>query len=271
MKFFCLFVMLSVGVLHSDAAELEALTEPPWLGFWVGYESSKWDAGIGTDGKGIFFLKKDKKRTNLLRNYEIIYLLEEKTNGKWVRPKMVKEGFETETHPTRDPKEVEFVATYTSGTQARFKQSFSNRELQISAELVTKSEDVIEARVGIRFRIPPLFKVKGPDEEEREYLEKKLEDEGIEILLLNGQKHKIQLFESVSLQSPQFNGIGAQMFQLKTKLTGGRQIELELDNPRTGKLFFEQTKPIYQGFEVLWYPEPNQSGGPKPTLNLTVK
>lgn len=263
--------MLSVSALQSNGAELKALMEKPWYGFWVGYENSKWDAGIGDDGKGMLFLKKDKKRTNLLRNYEIIYLLEEKINGEWVRPKMVKNGFETKQSPTAKPKQIEFIATYTSGSQARFQQTFSSRGLQISAELVKKSEEASEARVGIRFRVPPLFKVKTPEQEEPEYLEEKLEDEEIRIKLLNNQNQKIKLHEKISLESPEFNEVGAQSFQFKTKLTGGRQVGLELDNPKTGKLVFEQTNAIYQGFEVLWYPTQEKSVRTKPLLNLTVK
>lgn len=254
--------LLSLGGLRGET--LPILTERPWMGYWIGFETKKWDFGIGAKGKGLMIGKRDGERISSYRHFRVEFMLEEKIDGKWVKREMKPDGFETVQEATEEPEKLEFVATYTDGGQARFGYVFTKRGVQMSAELVQKSPKATDARVGVRTRIPQFFVIKDPSQLEPKNLKQKLRDETIRIVLNNRERLNFGLWEDVFLQSSEIDEVGAQSFRLDTEVNGGLEYEIKLGQPGTGKLIFRQHSDTHRGFWVNWYPEATKPGRPKP-------
>lgn len=263
----CVLLLSMVACIHGET--LGVLHEKPWLGFWVGYETTKWDSGVNSKGQGAIYLKNSGDRLGHTRSIPLHYVLEEKIKGKWVKRRILEDGFETEQEPTDKPKKIEWVMTYTGGGQARFKQEFSGRGMRIAAELLKKSEEASEARVSIRMAWPTFFRTPKKKRADEEYLKDNLKGEKVKLVLNNNERLSLKTYEvGFSLATPEINDSGAQSFELKSKINGNRTVAMSLGRPKSGKILFEQDGAFYLGFRVVWYPEPSEAGA---FLNLFIK
>lgn len=268
-----LLLSASLAVTSSVfSASLPVLPDKPWVGFWIGYEERDFDFGVGGKGEGELFLKErgreGMERISLFRSLKFHYIVEEEIGGKWQRRTLEEDLFETGQAASAEVEKFDFVAAYKGGTKIRVSHFLDGKEIRIGTVLVsTESKNPI--RVGVEVVFPDLYRLQ-EDISDRD-LKKKMKGDEVRALRLDGRKLKFALYEEVSLADDAVLGKGASEFSLESQNLAKKTINLSLGAPKTGKILFEQKKPLHTGFSAIWYPEKAANASEPSVLVIEVK
>lgn len=252
LKLSALFLaLLSPLPLHAD---LGTINKKPWLGYFVGWESKKYDVGIGSDGEFLIKMKKGRDRI-LHQEIKITYLVEEEIKGTWVGRTFKKEDLASESEASVDPTEpVKLQITVTGDTKVEFTHVMTGDLLTVKVNLVEKKTKN-PLRLGLKIDFPSSRRsVKDKDERD---IKKMFRSEQIEATRkIDGEKVKAKFYETVDFTSDDFLKEGATEIEIESEDLGSGDFIAKLGSEKNGVIQLEAPEKLYTGnFKVLWYPD----------------
>lgn len=247
-----------------SAEELPILTEKPFLGAWIGYETRDFDFVIDGEGKGELFPKKnvdgDNVRASAFHTIEFEYSLQEKVGDRWVNRTLEKDGFETDIEASVEIENVEFIATFKGGTKAKINHIFDGKEI-LSRISQVSTESKNELRLGIKVGFPDLYRLRNKAKMEEDEIEEKMEGDEIRATRIDKKRFKFDVFEKVDLNDEKILGKGALDYSLESKQLGDRKAIISSARGSKGTILFEQGKALdlHVPIAAIWYPETPES------------
>ena len=257
------FVCSATGL----AGELPIIFEKPFLGCFVGFsESRDFEFAIGADGSSELFFRKGKKErlTTGGTTLNIYYVLEEKQKGKqkWTNRMMTEDGFETSFKETVTPergKPISFTATYTGDTKVEVTHVFSKDGVEISTRILGKKTEN-ELRVGVKVVIGDMYRHIKEKLTERE-LKSKIKKSRMQVWPVDSKRSsgkKIDLYE-IDIKMQEEFPKGATKFAMESDRLADHGYTISTADPKLGIIEFKQTKDLYHGFSLYWWPDPAKS------------
>lgn len=262
------FSLAAAAILAGSAAgpagELPVIFEKPFLGCFLGFtEAREFQFALGGDGSSeLFFMKdRDQRLSSGGLTVKFDYVLEEQEKGKkrWTNRTMQEDGFETSQKATVTPeldKPITFTATYTGGTKVEITHLFTKETVEIRTRILEKTT-ANPVRAGVRILVGDMYRHIKEELDERE-LKSKIKDSRIQVWPVGSRRssgERIDLHEiDVKLQEkfPE----GATKFQLESDRLADHEYTITTADERYGRLEFRQTRDLYHGFSVYWWPDP---------------
>lgn len=254
-------LLLIAALLTPAFAELPQMSDKTeWLGYFVGWETSDFDFGVGADGELIMHPKKSNKRGGH-KEVTIHYVVEEEIKGKWVRRKFLEEGgLSSEQEKGLDPKKpVVVVATVTGDTKVEWTQAVSRGMVVVKPKLLEKKTEN-NIRIGVEFALPRLYRFnETPDKRE---LKKKV---GADYLrgtrLKDGKKVRVK-FDDVDddITGEKFLQDGASAIEMKSNGILGKKFVVENGAEKSGRIDVKTKGPLYNSFRLTWMADMEKLG-----------
>ena len=274
MKKLFLFIFLASSSL-SSSRELLSLEGNEWLGFWVGYETRKFDFAVGCDGTSQFMMKQRGKkgieRVSLYRKFLVTYNLEERSDSKkWRKRTMLTDSFETDQTSSLDAEKFNYSVDYKGGGRVAVDHEIDGREVKIKIENLTE-ESKAEQRVGVTFKVPETYRNLSSFTEQE--IVKKMRGDEVGFVTTSGKKIKLALSDIVELSEEEFAKEGVSKFYINSKALGGKTLSLSLDSKDSGEFVFGQPRKrgLYKGFTITWYPKDSTKTSKPPVLLVEVE
>lgn len=260
------------------AAELPALYDKPFIGCFVGFsEARDFQFAIGADGSSeLYFMEgRDQRLTTTGTTLKIYYVLEERAAGKekWTSRRMAEDGFETAHKATMSPaldKPITFTATYTGDTKVEISHLFTKDGVEITTKVVEKKTEN-EVRTGVKVLVGDMYRHLREEFTERE-LKAKIKDGRLEVWPRGSDKssgEKIDLHE-LDVKLPEAFPKGASRFSLKSDRIADHEYTITTANEKFGVIEFLQTRELYHGFYLTWWPDPAKSAEKDCRMVITV-
>ena len=245
------------------ASGLGSLGEKPWLGVWVGRNGRSFDFAIRTDGASEIHLKKGGKRASIHSFFAVRYVLEEKIGAKWVRRQLAKESLESAQESSLEAEKALFTASFTGETKIAIAHEFEKSEVFVAVNVLEKMTKN-PVRVGVEVVVPDFYRHIKADEKERD-LKKSLKGHDLQMVRNDGKKvkldEKVLSKVNLKLESPDLLGTNTvKLFEIKSVKMDGRELSLTTEEDDYGELELRQTKPLFHGLSVLWWPKEDKIG-----------
>jgi hypothetical protein len=254
-------LLLLAACLTPSFAELPQMSDKTeWLGYFVGWEQSAFDFGIGSDGELLMHPKKSNKRGGH-REVSIHYVVEEEIKGRWVRRKFLQEGgLSSENEKGLDPKKpVVVVTTVTGDTKVEWTQVVSRGKVVVKPKLLEKKSGN-NIRIGMEFVLPRLYRFnEKPDKRE---LRKKVGGDYIRgVRLKDGKKVRVK-FDDVddNITGEKFLQDGASELEVKSDGIMGKKFTIENGSEKAGRIDVVTKGPLYNSFKMTWMADMEKLG-----------
>ncbi len=240
-------------------AELSSMPEKEWLGYFVAWEESDYDVGVGTDGEFLMYMKKNRERVTS-REMKINYLVQEKIDGKWVSRQLDEKSLSSESKPEVDPSEpVKIQMTVTGGTKVEFTHVISNDLMTVRVKLLEKKTEK-PLRLGLKINTFS-FRNEVEDMDERD-IKRKFRSEKFEaVRKKDGEKVDVRFYETVDMNSEKFLKEGATEVEIDSDEFYGGDFMVKLGDEDSGVIEVETREKLYDGyFKFTWLPNMDKLG-----------
>ena len=274
MKMLCRLIALVMLTGPGFGGQLGSLQEKEWLGVFVGTEGRACDVAIRTKGVTEIYFKKNRERISAFVAFQARYVLEEQIGGRWVRRGMTEDSLVSDQEPSLEAEEVTMTAVFTGETKIEIKHEFDRSETLIAVKVLEKKTKN-PIRVGLEVVVPDLYRSIKAEEAERD-VKKKIKGLEFRMVRSDGKKFKLDAGDlskaDLKLTDKALLGTkGLKYFSVDSDRIGGHEVILTTEEEDYGTLEPKQTKPLYHGLYVRWWPKEDKIGQEGCRLKIKVK
>ncbi len=274
-----------MGVFGSYTAKgaLPSLDDRKWVGNFVAFESKDFQFSLSCEGKGRISVM-GKKGTPISDRLAVSleFLVQETLpDGKIVTKAIQSESLESSQTATLKPKDIVIRGKVTG--DAGFEASITEERgvISVGGKLLdpgTLTKNPL--RFAIRATFPNPYgdvKEKAPENDkaavkkEAKALEKKMQNDRLQLKWTDGKSTKLELIEPVDTSSKEINGPGISALSAEFSTYQEKKCILMASENSSMTLFNSAPKPLSGGFAVIWMADAVKDPGAKARLNVNVK
>ncbi|MGB6222838.1 hypothetical protein [Haloferula sp.] len=249
----CLLPISLLALTPLLAGELPELSEKPWVGWFSAHESRSFHFGVGGDGRGSLIpLKSDGEQFTSALWIRIQPIIEEvQSNGRAYSKKVVEESWEALTEPGLEAERIAYRAMVEGG--AKYEVSFQIDGSEVSCEgRILEAGELREKPIRLVFRlqIPDYFRF----ERGKDGFEKKFKRDRIELLMADGKKRKLDIFEEIDAE--EINASAIESAQIEYDGFKGPRLEIESGAAGVFEFWNRKMQPLSMGFSLNWMAAP---------------
>jgi hypothetical protein len=238
------------------AAQLPALNEKDWLGYFVGTETRNFQFGITADGDASIkiFSKKNEPIGGQLAIPVDFRIEETMPGGKIVARKIKPESLESAQQPTTKPKDVVIKGLVTGDIEFEIFFTEQRGGLSLSGRLLDPGALKNPTRFCIAVKIPSIYanqKTDG-DKKEKKAFEEKIKDDRVQINRKDGKREKFSTTEPVDGGSAEVTGPGLDSVLIEVSTYQGKKILLTASPNSSMALKNGSKQALGGGFSVVW-------------------
>lgn len=264
------------GALPRASAELPALNEKPWLGYYAAYADRRFQ--ITMDPKGEITLTPMNDKGSPVGSKIAIAIeagVEElHPDGKVVLRRIKPETLASQEAPSEDFEK--FTVTGKVSGEAGFELHVGQDRgtITLGGRLTDPGTlTKLPVRFAIRVKVPDVYPYEkvSDKQHDKEFL-KKIEDDRIELKWTDGKRVKQDFEPMVEAASKQLNGPGIAAAQIEASAYKDRRFLLMASPGSSMGLWNAKSAPLHEGFTVTWLPpEPAKDPETKARLSIEVK
>ena len=260
------------GSLH---AALPTMSEQPWMGYFVGYETKKFRFTVDQNAKIMLVpLNQKGEPVSKVTQIPILYGIEEtNAEGRSYLRKILPETLESSDTKTSKLEKCTIRGKVTG--EASFELHITQERGVIS--LGGRMTDPGKlTRNPVRFVIRPDFPNSYPydkkdDKQGAKAFEKKISDDRIDIKWTDGKKTKLTFEKDVDANSNEVNGPGVAATVIEIAAYKDMRFMFTATPDSVMKFSNEKTAPLYKGFAITWQADPEKDKEGKARLSIEVK
>lgn len=263
--------MLAAGTGKSHA-QLPALNEPPWLGFFIGHKGTRGMFGITANGELYYHYDSGRETVNSGYYHRILPSVQETlSNGEISRHSLVPETLQTTDQPNKNPGTVTFQGKVKNGAKIEVVVEITRRDISIGGRIVEPAPGGNPQRFILYTEAPPFYLGYGEERIRREgSAEQKAElerrnapqiaraaKENLTFRRLDGSRHRQPILDEVDLSSAEFNREGFSEIELDLHVLQARK--MTISTTANSRMMFsnEGTLPIFkQRYRITWMEDP---------------
>lgn len=274
MKMLCGLIAIVTLTGPGFGGQIGSLDEKQWLGVFVGVEGRSFDVAIRTKGLTEIYFKKNRKRISLSLALQVRYVVEEQVGGKWVRRTMTEDSLESDQEPSLEAEKVTMTASFTGETKVEIGHEFDKSEILIAVKVVEKKTKN-PVRVGVEVVVPNLYQSIKAEEKERD-VKKMIKGYQLRMVRSDGEKIRLAAADlcktDMKLTDKEVLGAkGVKHFSVESDRIAGCEVSLTTEEEDYGTLEPKQTKPLFHGLYVRWWPKEDKIGQEGCRLSIKVK
>ncbi|WP_435894500.1 hypothetical protein [Oceaniferula spumae] len=256
--------LLTAGTIlfpHQLHAQLPSMSEPPWTGFFSGYQQRDYEFGINNEGvMELYLMTKKKERVGHTRTIKIYpqVLIENDQGKRFYRSLNEDEGFATEIKPSLEHKEVKFTGETKGGVKLEINVKYDRSEIILDGKVLDKG-DIKDPKVyfSYKVKVPAMYTSTYKDEDKAKSRMRK--DKVRFIRAKDGKRVTLKSYEEVDVLAEE------------NAKDGVRELEVDMDGQEGKKLIFgsldekstliftnrpaDKKGKLWEGYEVLWLRE----------------
>jgi len=259
-----LLLGLSLGWVANVPAQLPALNEAPWLGYFAGYENKRFTFGLSAAGEIKVTPLNDKgEHFGPNDHFAILFGITEILPDGKLEMKKIKADTLTSEQAATDKLEKVVIRGKVSADAGFEAMIAQDRGVISITGRVTETGGFKKnpIRFGVQVNFPDTYpkwmredKWKS-DEKAMEALQKKLKLENIDITWTDGKKVKQSFEEPVDAASKELNGPGISMAEIEVQTYKNRQFIFTASNSSAMTLSNAGSSALSDGFFIHWTPD----------------
>lgn len=238
------------------AAQLPALDEKDWLGYFVGSETRNFQFGITADGDASIkiFNKKNEPIVGKLAIPVDFRIEETMPGGKIVARKIKPESLESAQQPTTKPKDVVIKGLVTGDIGFEIFLTEQRGGLSLGGRLLNPGALKNPTRFCIAVKIPSIYvnQTTNGDKKEKKAFEEKIKDDRVQINRKDGKREKFSTTEPVDGGSAAVTGPGLDSVLIEVSTYHGKKILLTASPNSSMALKNDSKQALGDGFSVVW-------------------
>lgn len=260
-------------------AQLPALGEPPWLGYYGAFKNKRYQFGITTTGK-VSLLPMNTRGEPIFSKMgiDIQFGIEETMpDGKVVMRRVIPESLQSK-EPASDRIEKSTITGKVTGDAAFELHVEQQRGIVFIGGRITDKGTLTKnpTRFAIRAIFPTLYprdkKVeKDIDEKAGKDFKKKTEDDRVDLKYTDGKRAKIDSVEDVLASSKEVSGPGITSAQLEFAAYPERRFEFTASPNSSFILQNDAAAPLHEGFTINWKADEAKDKDGRARLAIEVK
>jgi len=263
---FAASLLLAVCALQSASAQLPSLEGENWLGYFVGYKSSRYIFGVNSQGE-MGFNPDEKQGLVSIKKFSIKPVVQEiLPDGRCVDKTMNPESLETTDSATEKFDKVVFRGKVTGDAKFEVTVEQNRGMIFIGGRILEPGNLKNPLRFAVSVKTPIFFKngenpAKADGEKPKKDPKKgkspldKLENDRLTLKWVDGKRVKKTIVEELDLASPEINGPGISEVEIDTQAFKGRKIMFNASPNSAMTLKNANSAPIYNGFSINWVPD----------------
>lgn len=263
------FVSVSHGT--SARADLPELNEKPWLAHFAGFESRRFNFGYTSKGKGLLIpIGKSGSPVGHTLHLPIQIVVEETLPSGTVTAKQIKpETLETKDAASDKFEKLSFTGKVTGDASFEAHLEVNRGVVSIGGRMLdpgTLTKNPV--RFCIRVGVPSLYRY---DSKDTKAFRDKVSRDELRLVWTDGKRLRVPGDEEVDARSPEVNGSGIADLELNAAAYQGKKISLAATAGSSMALWHRHAQPLYEGFSINWYPDPEKDPEGKSRLSFEVK
>ncbi len=263
----------------SAHAQLPALGEPPWLGYYGAFKNKRYQFGITNNGR-ILLLPMNTRGEPIFTKMgiDVQYGIEETMpDGKVVMRRVDPASLQTK-EPASDKLVKSTITGKVTGGAAFELNVEQQRGIVFIGGRITDKGTLTKnpTRFAIRAIFPTLYprdkKVeKDVDEKAGKDFKKKTEDDRVDLKYTDGKRAKIETTEDVLASSKEVSGPGITSAQLEFVAYPEKRFEFTASPNSSFILQNEAAAPLHEGFTINWKADEAKDKDGRARLAIEVK
>ena len=260
----------SVGI----RAELPALNDPAWLGYFLGFETKKYRFGITDTGKAMIQII-DKKGAPLAKRLDISvdFLVEEFFPDGKVTSRTIQPASLESAHPASNLIENAVIrGTVTGGAGFEVFLNEDRGVLSLGGRMLDPGSLKNPLRFSIRLRFPEAYPQSEFDDRKKiRAFEGKLRGDRMHLTWTDDKRVRQSISDVIDASSEKVNGPGIAALQMEFSTYEGNRFEIFAVRDSSIRLSNNGAAPLHTGFNLTWMPEPEKDLEGKARLLIEVK
>lgn len=268
-------VIVSAACAPHASAQLPALQDKQWLGYFAGFATKRFQFGVTTEGK--FQMppldNKGEPLSERIRPKLNIFVQEIMPDGKAVWKQIKPETLESPQSPT-DKLDKILIRGKVTGDAAFEVNIEQQRGIAMVGGRITDPGTLKNPlRFSMRVTIPNIYPEDDTsDKQKAKVFEKKIKDDRIDVKWTDGKRKKEGFDKPVDAGSKDLNGPGIAAMEMSAFAYKDRKILFTAAPNSVIRLSNDgKTAPLYQGFTFTWEPDPEKDKDGKARLSIEVK
>lgn len=260
-----LFALLAVSPL--SAGELPLLNKQPWLGKYMGTDTREFRFYVKDSGEAQVLPTKEKEGFMSDRfAIRFVPLIEETTaEGKVVSKFAAKDGWESVTPATVDPKKITYRGKVTGDATFEVNIELDGGKITAGGKLLEKGT-LANPRFVLRVQVPNVYQY----EKDAKKLEEKSKKDKIDLVRTDGKKLKVEMTKPLDAETAEYSGPGVS--EAKIEIAGyGHRMDLATTPGGAFELWNKDTAALIEGFTLGWKHDPAKDPEGKARLSFELK
>lgn len=239
------------------AAELPQLKEKEWLGYFVGYQNSKFQFGVTSHGRAeIKIIKKNGDPIARTQFMPLEFQVEEiMPDGKVRELSILPETLQSAQPATDKPRQIVIQGKVKGDAGFEIFVDEKSGMILLGGRLLDRGTLTKNPlRFSIKLKIPNAYPYEkhGGSEKDAKAFEKKIEDDRLLLKWTDGKRVKQAVDKPVDAGSKEINGPGSSSVELEFRTYDGRKLEFTASENSAIMLSSTRSEPLHKGFSLIW-------------------
>jgi hypothetical protein len=270
---------ISLSPHHRSFAQLPALNEKPWLGYFAGYEDRRFKFGVTSRGE-IKLTPLNNKGFDFGPHMALPVLIgieEIQPDGKTDLKPIRVDTLKSEQSPTDKIERVVLQAKVSADASFEAVIEQKSGVISIGGRMLDKGQfKKNPVRFAVRVRIPNNYpwtteeRWKSDPKKVEPFL-KKIANDSIELNRTDKKRITWTFEKPVDAASGDLSGPGVSRIEMRMQSFGDRKFLFNASENSVMTISNTPNTPLYQGFILTWIPDPEKDKDGKARLGLTVK
>ncbi len=257
-------------------AELPTINENVWLGHYIGFEGKNFHFGFTAEGRGRIFVLDKKRQTLPLRMVVNVDVAVQETlpNGKAVNKKIQPASLESAKPAGKELKDVSIRGKVEGDAAFELLITEDRGVLSFGGKVLDPGTLKNPLSFGIRVRFPeayPFDKKRAANKKQAEAFAAKIKGDRIQLKRTDGKNLKLVPSESVDASTAEVNGPGIASMEVEFSSHDGKKFGISASDNSAMTISNPASKPLDDGFTVLWKADPAKDPQGRARLLIEVK
>ncbi len=256
-------------------AELPALSDREWLGYFVGFETKNYRFGISSHGEAtIKMLGKSGEPLAQKLTIPIQFLVEEvMPSGKVVAKSVIIESLESAQVATNKPKDIVIQGRVTGDAKFEVTVNEDRGVVSLGGRLLDPGTLKNPLRFSLRLKFGEAYPSEKTvrDRREQKEFEDKTRGDSLQLTWTDGKRVKQATTKSIDAGSAEVNGPGIAAAQIEFSSYQGNKFLATASASASMKLSNSPAGALQDGFMLTWTADPAKDPQGKARLTIDVK
>lgn len=265
-----------VFVLASARAELPALNDEKWLGYFAVHQGQRYDFLMEATGKMFLVPRlRGKEQVTDLNQIKIHYGIEEVLpNGKTVFKAINLTSLSSQQTATKDIRRQTVCGRATGGAEFELVIEQARDVISLGGKVVNPGKlKKHPLRFALRLVIPNVYRTAefSMKDEAREF-EKRIRGDYMEFTRVDGREGKLDASDRGLMDAAEVSGKGIEQMEMRISYFDGRRFYFQSSKNAVMTVYDGgDARPWYEGMTLQWLPDPAADADGRARLSFCVK